>query len=86
MNEARPDDIVFNLSAFRRRAKAIVDARKISAVTVSKRIFDRNARALPRLLDETVPDQDKTFPRLDTLLKAEKALTELEGAAPAAGP
>ncbi|WP_287994226.1 hypothetical protein [Acidiphilium sp.] len=85
MNEPAPQDIVFNLSAFRRRASALVSRMKVSPVTVSKRLFNGHAHALPHILDEAVPDDEKTFPRLDTLLKAEKALTELEGAGGAEG-
>ena len=85
MIKARRDDIVFNLSAFRRRALAQMDRQAVSSATLSKRLFNGHAHALERIVEGDLHDAGKTFPRLDTLLKADKALTALEALPAEAG-
>ncbi|MCA8902082.1 MAG: hypothetical protein KDA53_12615 [Hyphomonas sp.] len=69
--------LVFDLQAFRARAQRVAKARSIELTTLSKKLF-RNARTLPGIMDPAVPDSEKTFPRFDTLLDADRKLKALE--------
>jgi len=67
----------FDLNAFRDRAKRAATRLGIELPTLSKRLFS-NARTLPTMISESVPDAEKTFPRLDTLLNADQRLKDIE--------
>lgn len=68
----------FDLKAFRVRAKRAAGLLGIELPTLSKKLFSNNALTLGKLMDEAVPDAEKTFPRLDTLLNADKRLKDIE--------
>ena len=67
----------FDLDDFRARAIAIAEKLNWSHATLSKRLFS-TARTLPSMTDSETPDDKKTFPRLDTLIEAEKRLAAIE--------
>ncbi len=62
----------FDMADFQQRVKSAMEARGISAATLSKRLFNKNARTLPGLLAGEVS------PRWDSLVEAERVLTKLE--------
>jgi len=69
--------MTFDLDDFRARAIAIAEKLNWSHATLSKRLFS-TARTLPSITDMRTSDDDKTFPRLDTLIEAEKRLSAIE--------
>lgn len=70
----------FDLRAFKARVSAYCDSSGQKHATLSKRLFTR-AATLPDIMDADIPDEEKTFPRLDTLVRADERLKALERAA-----
>ena len=71
-------DIVFNLTAFKRRAQRVAESQGKAFATISKALFRGDNAALRKIMDPDLPDDEKTFPRLDTLLRAERELAAME--------
>lgn len=68
----------FDLADFRRRVRLYQAPTGNSHVTLSKKLFTGNGLVLGKIMDDAVPDSEKTFPRLDTLVRADKRLAALE--------
>lgn len=71
-------DIVFNLTAFKRRAERLAESQGKAFGTISKALFRGDNSALRKIMDPALPDDEKTFPRLDTLLRADRELAAIE--------
>ncbi|WP_290494470.1 hypothetical protein [Hyphomonas sp. UBA4494] len=71
-------EITFNLTDFKQRAARVRESLGVSEATLSKQLFNGDSKPLPNIMAGEVPDLEKTYPRLDTLLRADQRLAELE--------
>ncbi len=70
--------LAFDLTSFKARAKRVAKKQGRAYRTLSKVLFNGAAEPLEKIMDSSTPDSKKTFPRLDTLLRADRNLAALE--------